>query len=735
MTTFIQFLWPRSLQSLSVWIPLIAVGVISCAGLSLAVGFAFGALAQQDRATLRDGPPALQPRTKPAEGPLRSSTVVATGYGPLVITVFWGEEGQRLDLPGLARVRASETTLASPAALAQSRDDWTGEMAGWLGDGPVQRLPDAALAHPRELAIVQFTDTVPPEVARNFHPIRGGRTWAPETSFVIMGLLILVLPSIALARAGAAVHLSARSRRYGLLRALGAPPRQLAAAISADMAVPMLAGALAGSVAYTIGMSLLKSFTLAGASYWASDLRVPATLGIGIPLVVALVGLASVVGMVRRASGDPLGTLRRERPRRIPYLSYILAAGAVAGPIAMFAASEADFTLSVWLIAGGLLLSVVGLEGLSRVAVAVAGRLLRDGTRAQVAGGRMSRSGAETLLGISATAVAVTLVVFLAYSNFENRPPPVGNYAALAELPNLESPGPIVRAMSDVDGVTRAVAVGRHPVFVGDHSASLYTMTCDEAKGMVELDAPCAAGRIYLPQRRAGVDAVRIGDANPDDPGFTDPSLPGVYPVGGQVTAAWIAVSSNKAILMVDERPTPNHALLLVATDGSPGSLRRVMETFRSRPEESYPTTRIALSAGLDEENRVFFPYLFVMAAMAMVMATVAMLYAIALLFRQREEEFKMLRCQGATRRLLAVDMSLLFGAPLILALGLAIASGIVLAASYNTSFGVPTPPGNPQAVSGVAFALAVGVAATALVAAKAIRIPPLASDPDATTA
>ncbi|MYD50247.1 MAG: hypothetical protein F4W93_02020 [Dehalococcoidia bacterium] len=249
MKLFFRFIWPRSWRSFSVWIPLIAVGLITCVGLSLAMGFRSGLLAQHETATMRDGGSGFAPETRVAgEPPLRSSTTVATGYGPLEVTVFWGEEGQRLDLPGIPQVEASGTVLASPAVLAQLEDDWTGEIGGWLGERPARELSKVAIAHPRELVIVEFTDTVPQEVAKNSHfePVRVKQSYAPDTSFVIIGLLILVLPSIALARAGAAIHLNARSRRYGLLRIMGAPPRQNARGIEADQAGTKLAGALLG---------------------------------------------------------------------------------------------------------------------------------------------------------------------------------------------------------------------------------------------------------------------------------------------------------------------------------------------------------------------------------------------------------------------------------------------------------------------------------------------------------
>ncbi len=741
MTLFLRFIRPRSRQALSVWVPLIAVGFISCVGLSLALGFRSGALAQHDTATLRDGGSGFAPRTRSAgEPPLRWSRPVATGYGPLIVTVFWGEEGQRLGLPGIPQVEMSGAVLASPAALSQLEDDWTGELGGWLGEGPVRELPRAALAHPRELVIVEFTDTVSPEAAAgsSFQPIQqADRGYAPPTGFVIMGLLILVLPSVALARAGAAVHLNTRSRRYGLLRVLGAPPRQLAAVIAADMAIPTLAGALAGSAVYAAAMSTLGSFTLAGSSYWASGLVLPVTLSLALPLVVVLVGLASAVRMIRRASRDPVGMLRGER-RRVSVFAYLAAVGVLAGPAAVFASSEvSDFALSAWLITAGLLLSVVGLEGLSRIAVAFTGRVLASRTRFQVAGSRLSRSGAEALLGVSATSVAVLLIVFYAYSNIDNRPPPTGDFDVLARLPTLDSSGPIVGAMSDVDGVTRVVAIGRASVYIDEYEGRVYTMTCDDARGSVKLEGPCEVGSVYPVRRLLDADTVTVTAQRPF-PGMepdTDTSIYGTRPVGGRVIASWLPATSNiQAVLITDESPA-RHEVLLITTDGAPGSLRRVIEGLRSRPEELYPTTRAALESGVTDDTLVVLPYLFVMTTAAAGVAAVALLYAVMLLFRQRQGEFRMLRAQGATRMLLSVDLALLFAVPLILAFGLAVASGAALAVSYNTAFGVPAPRIDPQAVSILAFVLAIGMAAAVLVAVRAARTPPLVTDPDAAAA
>ena len=71
MTLFFRFFEPTSWRSLSVWIPLIVVGVISCVGLSLAMGFRSGVLAQHDTATLRDGGSGFAPMTRAPGEPLQ----------------------------------------------------------------------------------------------------------------------------------------------------------------------------------------------------------------------------------------------------------------------------------------------------------------------------------------------------------------------------------------------------------------------------------------------------------------------------------------------------------------------------------------------------------------------------------------------------------------------------------------------------------------------------------------
>ena len=758
MRLFFRLLWPRSRRSLSAWTALIAVGAISCASLSLALGVGFGYHAQQETAMLRDGSRSLPPRTAEIEGPLRSTRLEATTYGPLVITVFAGEEGLPLNLPGITHVESSGTVLASPAVIAQLQDDWTGELSAWLGGRTPQMLTDEALAHPREMVIVEFVDAPQAGAESSFYPVAPVKGYFNDSSFIIMGIIILALPSVVLARAGAAMHADIRSRRYGLLRTLGTPPRQMATVIAADMAVPLLAGALLGSTAYAAAMSILGSFTLAGSSYWTRDLLLPAVYAAAVPLATTAVGLASIVLIVRRAGRDPVGVLRRDRPRGVSLLTYLSLAGLPAAAAAVLASgevAESDFTLSVWLIMAGMLLSVVGLLGLTRLVVTIAGMAVMARTRAQVAGSRMSRAGGDALLGVSATAVAVFLTVFVAFSTFDRPTPDIGTFDVAVRLDSFAAQlEPVAEAASRYDGVTRVVYSSRVRARVNAESTWVHTMTCADVPGSVELDAPCANGSIYLQQPTEATDVmvdadlevtsgyrtVDRGDGSTvelaviiPDP---DETVSGLHPVGGTVTASWIPGEEDDAVLIVEEHPaSAQFAYVLITTDGDRESMRPVIQGLRNMDEVLFITTRAALTSGITQDTLVANPYLTVMATAAAGLGTVALLYAVLLLFRRRQAEFRLLRCQGATRRLLAADLGLLFAVPLVLAFGLAIAAGVGLAATLNAAHDLPTQYGVGNVAPILATMLAVGMAATVIVAVWATRIPPLVTDPDAAAA
>ena len=245
----------------------------------------------------------------------------------------------------------------------------------------------------------------------------------------------------------------------------------------------------------------------------------------------------------------------------------------------------------------------------------------------------------------------------------------------------------------------------------------------------VEADLEVVSGYREVPTRGGGTVEMAIMVPDPDE------IVSGIHPVGGQVKASWIP-GDGDTVLIVDGHPaSAEFGFLLVTTDGERASMRRIFQELRNKREVLFITTRAALSSGVSPDTLVFYPYLTLMATAAAGLGTVTLLYAVLLLFRQRQAEFRILRCQGATRKLLAADLGLLFAVPLVLGFGLAVAAGIGLAATLNAAYDGPTQYGTTQVVPVLATMLTVGMAATVLVAVWATRIPPLVTDPDAATA
>ena len=244
----------------------------------------------------------------------------------------------------------------------------------------------------------------------------------------------------------------------------------------------------------------------------------------------------------------------------------------------------------------------------------------------------------------------------------------------------------------------------------------VHTITCEDVPGSLELDAPCVNGSIYFREESeaasvtvdadlevvSGYRTVDRGDGSTVELAVRVPdpeeTVSGTHAVGGTVTASWIPGEEDDAVLIVDEHPaSAQFGYVLVTTDGDRDSMRRVIQGLRNTDEVLFITTRPALTSGITRDTLVANPYLTVMATAAAGLGTVALLYAVLLLFRQRQAEFRILRCQGATRMLLAADLGLLFAGPLVLAFGLAVAAGIGLAVTLNTAYDLPTQFGTAR--------------------------------------
>lgn len=672
---------PRTATQGRWWLPLVAVGLVAALGVSLAFGFK-AALVEQARFKLvRDGQVGLEPaRRDPSWGgrPLRASEVVPTAYGPLTRTTFVGSPGTPLPIPGVTKVGEVGTVLASPALLRQLRDDWTGELGAFIGPLDVKELPSAALAAPEELVLVEFLAAAGNEDATGFRPVEGGGQPEPvDSSLVIIGLAVLLFPSLALAVAGGRLHLSHRAVRYGLVRTLGMTRRKMVALILIEMAFPLAFGAIAGILALRAIVRAVPSIRSGGASYWTSDLLLDGRSTAVTVLAVVAFGVLASRGIVRAASKDPFAVFRHPRRGTRRWL----ALGAPLGLLLMVTASRAATDLSLWLLPLGLLTAVAGLVGSTRVLVSIAGRGLLGTRLSQVAGSRMLRSPAEATLGTAAAAVAILLVTFGLSANFTPRPPLVGEFDVVVDLPDVQSGAGFAVDVKAIPGVEDVFDIGRIVIRMNGKEMSLYTASCSELTATARLSATCADGVMFV-----GKDVEKRGASQiePESPGAKS-GVEGSYEVAGTVEAVWM--SAREAVLASDLQT--RHTQLLIETDGSTESLRALFVGLRDHPEVASVMTREALASGLDINALVAEPYLAMMVGIGGAVAAVALALAALLLLRQQSREFGVLRCLGSTGLRLAVDLATLFLVPLVIALALAMGLGFGMAAVYNVTSGV----------------------------------------------
>lgn len=658
-----------------------AVGLVATLGVLLAYGFRAALIEQARFKVARDGQAGLEAvEQDPSWGdkPLRSSEIVTTAYGPLTRTTFAGRPGTGLKIPGVAKIGGANTVLASPAVLDQLDDDWTGELRALIGPRVAKALSPAALASPGELVLLEFVAHPPSEEATGFRPIEGrGQPEPVDPSLVIVGLAVLLCPSLALAGSGGRLHLSHRAERYGLLRTLGMTGRRMVLLILIEMALPLVLGAIGGSLVLRVMVRAVPSIRFAGGSYWTSDLLPDGGTTLGAVFAVVALSLLAAGGIVRAASRDPFAVFRHPRRARRGWL----ALGMPAAVILVVAASRSDSDLSLWLLPLGLFMAVVGLIGLTRVVVSLVGGAVLRTRLGQVAGSRMLRSTAETTLGTVAAAVAILLAIFGLSANFNPPPPLVGDFDVVADVPNVGSAPALIAELKGMPGIEGVYDVGRVVGRLNGEEMSLFTASCPELKATARLSSECTDGTMFVGRdvkaRRTG----RVEAASPDFP----VGIEGSYTIAGTVEAVWL--STKEAVVAVD-RGT-EHTQLLIQTNGSTESLRTLFVGLRNRPEVASVATREALASGLDSDALVAEPYLAMMVGMGGGVAAVALALAALLLLRQQHREFGVIRCLGSTAMRLSVDLAALFLVPLLIALGLAIGLGFGMAAVYNVSSGV----------------------------------------------
>lgn len=702
--------------------------------LALAFGFRGGMDARDDRAIVRDGSRGAEPsRNLAQDRAVRATRTEKTAYGPVVVTELSGSTSEQPTVRGLNRYLPVGSVLVSTAMRDQMNDDWSGELEALVAVDEPLLIPEAALSFPDELVIIKFVERPTGDDASRFSVVgQSGRSETTDPSVVIVGLMVLILPAMALALAAVRLHVSTRRARYALLRVLGLTPARTTRLILAEIAISAVVGSAAGVVGHRVAFTLLDRFQFGGNSYWASDLVVSVTGSLVIVACVTAMFVLAAARTARRTSRNALSELRIRRTRTRRWI----AVGAVLGPVVLL-------TMPRWLpepsaervslvIALSVVLTVVGLIGMARLAVSMIGRVMLARTSNPISGSRMLHAAADTLAGAAAAAVAVLLVTFTLVASINRAQTVTSRFDVFIELPGVSNPSAVVERVRSTIDVNAVSVAGRSSVDMDGDETSLYIVTCADLVQVAEIDGPCKPNELYGPaQLVVNGTASTLVDTHPNNNG----EINGTYTIAGAVKASWLV--ADEFVLTLDRRPKMPHAVLFVFTGGSPSAMRVLYDITRdgsmTRDGNVVPSvmTAAALGSPTDFDTVVVEPYLVLMSSAAALVAAAAIAFAVVGLHRQRGDEFRMVRCLGSTPWMLARDLTLMYLIPFVVGIMVALGLGVSLALAYNSAFDVSHR--DLGALLPILVVVAIGAVITGIwVVLRGLATPPTLFDPDA---
>ncbi|WP_457032573.1 FtsX-like permease family protein [Kitasatospora sp. P5_F3] len=226
-------------------------------------------------------------------------------------------EGPQATLPpGLAAFPGPGRMAVSPA-LAD------------LLDGPANRLlrerlpypvtgtigPDGLVGPGQYAFVLGATDL---SVERGAHRVTEYGHFAPPKPMDprlvllnVVGLLVMLAPVGVFLTAAARFGGERRDRRLAALRLAGADRRMTARLAAGESLVGSVLGLAAGVALFLIGRQLIERLTVAGFSFYTSDISPQPLIAVAVALVVPVLAVAVTLLAMRRVTVDPLGVVRR----------------------------------------------------------------------------------------------------------------------------------------------------------------------------------------------------------------------------------------------------------------------------------------------------------------------------------------------------------------------------------------------------------------------------------------
>ncbi|MFH8495445.1 ABC transporter permease [Streptomyces coeruleorubidus] len=240
--------------------------------------------------------------------------------------------------------------------------------------------------------------------------------WDPVLLLLVLVVFVVLLMPVAVFIA-AAVRFGGerRDRRLAALRLVGSDSRMTRRIAAGEALAGSLLGLVLGTGFFLLGRQLAASFEVFHVSVFPSYLNpsplLAALVAVAVPTAAVLVTLFALRGVVI----EPLGVVRTAKPaRRRLWWRLLLPLGGLAMLLPMIGQGNDDGTFNQYLVAGGVMLLLVGVTALLPwIVERVVARLGSGGIAWQLAVRRLQLSSGAAARMVNGIAVAVAGAIAL----------------------------------------------------------------------------------------------------------------------------------------------------------------------------------------------------------------------------------------------------------------------------------------------------------------------------------
>lgn len=599
--------------------------------------------------------------------------------------------GEMVVSPPLARLLAS-----SDGALLRERLPY--RVVGTIGD--------AGLEGPSEHAYYAGSDRLVAgdEVRRTD---RFGSPSAGEGLDPVLGLLaviafaVLLLPVAVFIGAAARFGGEARDRRLAALRLVGADVRMTRRIAAGEALLGALLGIAFGAAVFLLTRTLVERLELAGLSAFAGDVRPSAPLVALIVLAVPVGSVAVTLLALRGVAIEPLGVVRRGRPRRRRVwwrLLPPLAGGLLLLPLLRVDPASGE-TFDEYQVAAGVVLLLIGISAiLPWLVEAVVHRLGGGGVAWQLATRRLQLDSGASARVVSGIAVAVAGAIALQTlftgieSNYTTSTGADLDRADASVTLRTGSDGQTAREVAArlraFDGVTSVVARDevdlRRPLPGGGTAITALTVAgCGTLRELARVRR-CADGDAFLVRggeemSRAG-DRVQLGEQAGDRIRWTVPEdarpvAARQSPTGDEISGVLLTPKAARGLELPKRR--------VVAYLGTDPSRRDALDEVRNATLRIDPLSdvlRLTRTRQVEEFTKVRRG-LFAGAVAVLLLIGASMLVSALEQLRERRRVLAVLVAFGTPRGTLGWSILWQTAVPVALGLALAVGTGAVLGA------------------------------------------------------